>query len=154
MPSKPKTREPVLQKPVRIMAFGTFDIIHPGHSHFFEQARALAGKHDSYLIVSLARDKNVLRIKGKLPRANESTRLARVKALKQVDRAVLGALGDHILPIVKLKPHIIALGYDQEAYVRGLRAALAKLGLKPKIVRLKPHKPHIYKSSIIAKKSR
>lgn len=156
VPSKPTTK-PVL-KPVRVLIFGTFDIVHPGHLHLFKQARALAktvsNDSEAYLIVSLARDKNVLRIKSRAPRANERTRLARVKALPEVDRAVLGAIGDHIPPIVRLKPDIIALGYDQRAYVGGLRTALSKAGIKPKIVRLKPHLPNKYKTSILAKKSR
>ena len=136
-------------KTVRILIFGTFDIVHPGHLHLFKQARALA--KNPYLIVSLARDKNVLRIKGKAPRSSETKRLARVKALPEVDKAMLGALKDYIAPIVKVSPDIIALGYDQTAYVSGLRQALKAKGSNPKIVRLKPHKPHLYKTSLLAK---
>ena len=135
------------------MVFGTFDMIHPGHKHFFQQARALVkppGK--AYLIVSLARDKNVHRIKKKLPMANEQKRLAQIKALPEVDKAVLGAIGDHIPPIVRLHPDIIALGYDQTAYVKGLRRDLKAAGINPRIIRLKPHKPHLYKTSIIQPK--
>ncbi len=141
---------------IRILVFGTFDIIHPGHRHFFQQARGLAKANKNqkpYLIVSLARHKNVQRIKGHSPQTSERTRLARIKALPEVDKAVLGATGDHIPPIVRLNPDIIALGYDQTAYVRGLRMQLRKAGINPKIVRLKPHKPHIYKTSLLNKKS-
>lgn len=163
--TKTRVRQSRVQKPqrvrqsrVRVMVFGTFDIIHPGHKHFFEQARALVGngsggkQREPFLIVSLARDKNVVRIKGKQPTSHERKRLARVKALKEVDKAVLGAIGDHIPHIVKEKPDIIALGYDQSAYVGGLRTALSKAGLKVKIVRLKPHLPNKYKTSIISQK--
>ena len=141
------------------MVFGTFDIVHPGHRHFFKQARALAGKFvpksEAYLIVSLARHKNIQRIKGKASEVSEAKRLAAIKALPEVDKAMLGAIGDHMPHIIKQKPDIIALGYDQTSYVRGLRAALKVAGLKTRIVRLKSHKPHIYKTSIIrAKKSR
>ena len=131
------------------MVFGTFDIVHKGHRHFFQQARALAGKSTPYLIVSLARHKNVQRIKGRTPQASEAKRLAAIKALPEVDKALLGAIGDHMPHIIKQKPDIIALGYDQSAYVRGLRSALRAAGLKTKIIRLKPHKPHIYKTAII-----
>lgn len=163
--SKPKIRQltrRAVPATTRIMVFGTFDIIHPGHRHFFKQARALvkkfaAGKVNDkvkpYLIVSLARDKNVKRIKNKAPHSSERARLARVKALPEVDRAMLGALGNHIPHIVNEHPDIIALGYDQRAYVRGLRAELKRAGLNAKIVRLKPHKAHKYKTSIIAIKS-
>ena len=167
VPKKDALKNTVLKKPVRIMVFGTFDMVHPGHKHFFAQARALAGgeanrkmvaksKNDAqaFLIVSIARDKNVLRIKGKAATSKEQRRLARVKALKEVDKAVLGAIGDHIPHIVKERPNIIALGYDQAAYVGGLRSALSKAGLKVKIVRMKPHLPNRYKTSIIRAKKR
>jgi FAD synthetase len=133
------------------MVFGTFDIVHPGHRHFFKQARALAGKSPSYLIVSLARHKNVQRIKGKKPQSSEAKRLVAVKALPEVDKAILGAIGDHMPHIIKQEPDIIALGYDQSAYVAGLRTALKTAGLKTKITRLKPHKPHLYKTSLLQK---
>jgi FAD synthetase len=140
---------------VRILVFGTFDMVHPGHRHFFKQARALARAsrppRPPYLMVSLARDKNVKRIKGKRPAASEKVRLANIKALPEVDQATLGALGDHIPHIVRLKPDIIALGYDQIAYVRGLKTALKKAGISPQIARLKPYRPKIYKTSLIQK---
>lgn len=133
------------------MVFGTFDIVHPGHINFFEQARTLAGKRDPYLIVSLARDKNVLRIKGKAPQSGERIRLTKIKSIKEVDRAILGALGNHLPHIIKEQPDIIALGYDQNAYVKGLRIALKNAGLTVKIVRLKPYFPNKYKTSLIRK---
>lgn len=138
---------------VRIMVFGTFDIIHLGHKHFFQQARKLAGKYTPFLIVSLARNKNVLRIKGKTPTASEAKRLAKVRSLSEVDKAMLGAIGDHMPHIIEQKPDIIALGYDQNAYVKGLRSSLTSAGLKTKIIRLKPYKPHLYKTSKILTKS-
>lgn len=131
----------------RIMVFGTFDIIHPGHRHFFKQAKALA--KNSYLIVSIALDKNVQRIKNHKPDNNQKTRLRNIANLPEVDEAILGGLKDHIPHILKAKPDIIALGYDQTAYVKGLKQELTAAGLQTKIVRLAPHKPHIYKTSII-----
>jgi FAD synthetase len=142
-------------KEVRIMVFGTFDMIHEGHKNFFKQARALAGKAKPYLIVSLARHKNVEKIKGKTPDASERKRLAQIKALPEVDKAVLGALDDHLPHIVKERPDIIALGYDQKAYTHGLRLNLKRAGWLCKVVRLKSYKPRQFKTSIIkAKQSR
>lgn len=138
------------------MVFGTFDMIHPGHTHFFNQARALAkgGAENAYLIVSLAREKNVVRIKGRKPTSSEQKRLDRMRKQSEVDKALLGAIGDHIPHIVRQKPDVIALGYDQTAYVGGLRQALAKQGLKVKLCRMKPHFPNKYKTSIIKSKSK
>ena len=61
------------KKLVKIMVFGTFDGLHKGHIHFFNQAKNIV--KNSFLIVSIARDKNVLKIKGKLPILNEIDRM-------------------------------------------------------------------------------
>lgn len=132
------------------MVFGTFDIVHEGHKNFFKQARKL-GKNP-YLIVSLARDKNVQRIKGRKPGNSERKRLAQVNAQPEVDKAILGALGDHLPHIIAEKPDIIALGYDQKAYTHGLRITLRRAGWECLVLRMKSYKPRIFKTSIIKKK--
>lgn len=137
------------KKTIRIMVFGTFDMIHEGHKHFFKQARDLAENAQPFLIVSLARDVNVQKIKGKNPDTPEQIRLAAIAALPEVDDALLGAIGDHMPHIIQSKPDIIALGYDQTAYTINLKQQLKIAGLGTKIVRLEAFKPHIYKTSII-----
>ncbi len=135
----------------RIMVFGTFDMVHSGHRNFFQQARKLT-KHP-YLIVSLARDKNVKRIKGGLPQNSQMERLGVVKSVPEVDKVVIGGYRDHMPHIIKEKPDIIALGYDQVAYVKNLRKELLAAGLKTRVVRLKPYKPHLYKTSLLKAKA-
>ncbi len=132
------------------MVFGTFDGLHPGHINLFTQAKKLATK--AYLIVSIARDKNVLKIKGKLPRLNEKERMQLVKSKSIVDKVVLSGATDHIPHIVKEYPDIIALGYDQTEYVKNLKRELKRKGLDVKIVRLKPYKEKIYKNSLLKNK--
>lgn len=129
------------------MVFGTFDVLHPGHLNFFKQARALSKK--PYLIVSVARDINVKKIKGHKPINGEKKRLLGVKSLKYINKAVLGGIRHHLSHIVKEKPHIIALGYDQTAYTQRLKKDLTKRGLNVKIKRLKAYKPSVFKSSKI-----
>ncbi|MFH1233423.1 MAG: adenylyltransferase/cytidyltransferase family protein, partial [Patescibacteria group bacterium] len=102
-------------KKTKIMVFGTFDGLHKGHLDFFKQARKLAPK--SFLIVSVARDKNVFEIKKMHPFLNEKERTILVKKCGLVDRVVLAGLKNHIPHILKEKPGIIALGYDQKAYI-------------------------------------
>lgn len=131
---------------VRIMVFGTFDIIHEGHADFFRQARALAP--DPFLIVSVARDSSVARIKGIMPHHTETQRVVMVAAHPLVDEAVLGDNIGYINHIVLKRPDMIALGYDQEGeYVHTLEQDLRNAGLGTKVVRLKPYKPEIYKTS-------
>lgn len=135
-------------KPVRIMVFGTFDILHPGHRNFFRQARTLARR--PWLIVSVARDHNVKKIKGRKPLRTEQQRLAAVRRNRLVNQAVLGAQNDYLSHILKFQPAVIALGYDQKAYTGALRQKLAARGLKLKVRRLKAFQPGRFKSSLLA----
>lgn len=132
---------------IKVMVFGTFDRLHKGHLNFFKQARALA--ESPFLIVSVARDVNVTKIKGKKPYLNERQRLNAVKKCALVDKAVLGGTTNYLPHIIREKPNIIALGYDQGNYIQNLQAKLAKSGLRVKVVRLKPYRPEIYKSSLL-----
>lgn len=130
----------------RIMVFGTFDMIHKGHENLFAQARALAPH--PHLIVSVARDASVLRVKKHAPQQTEDARRAALAAHYLVDSAVLGDADGYVAHIVAAKPDIIALGYDQEGeYVQALEADLAAAGLHPRIVRLASFEPDTYKTS-------
>ena len=138
-----------VKKQVKVMVFGTFDGLHEGHINFFKQAKSLS--KDSFLIVSIARDKNVLRIKGLLPRRNEKERKILVGRNTLVDKVIMGSVHDYLVHILKIKPAIIALGYDQKAYVRTLRKDLRDKGVFVTIVRLKPYKEKIYKNHLLNK---
>jgi cytidyltransferase-like protein len=130
----------------RIMVFGTFDMVHAGHEDLFRQARALSP--EPYLIVSIARDASVARIKGAVARRSEKERLAAVSENALVDLAVLGDSDGYIEHIKAASPDIIALGYDQEGeYVRNLARDLASAGLSTQVIRLSAHKPDVYKTS-------
>lgn len=128
----------------KAIAFGTFDIFHEGHKDFFRQAR----KYGNYLIVVVARDENVLKIKNKLPKNNEVKRLNIIKESKLADEVVLGNLADKYKAIKKYKPNAICLGYDQEVSINKLKEKLAEFGLeKTEIIRLNSFHPETYKSS-------
>ena len=49
---------------VRVLAFGTFDILHPGHDHYLQEARKLGDE----LWVVVALDETVRQGKGRLPK--------------------------------------------------------------------------------------
>ena len=129
-----------------VMAFGTFDILHPGHKFYLKQANALGDR----LVVIVARDENVKKLKGEMPLNNEIQRLAIVKNFDFVDEVVLGDREMRKWAVVKrFHPVIIALGYDQWASISSLRKELAKIGLYPEIVRIKAFKPEKNKSSLL-----
>lgn len=138
-------------KQTKIMVFGTFDGVHKGHLNFFKQAKDFI--KNSFLIVSIARDKNVLKIKGKLPILNEMERVILIKRLikkfKIVNKVVLSGIKDHLPHIIKENPDIIALGYDQKEYVHNLRKDLKNKGIIVKIIRLKSFKEKIYKNNLL-----
>jgi len=132
-----------------VLAFGTFDHFHPGHAAYLEQAAALG----DYLIVVVARDVNVWKIKNKQARQTEKLRkngvAAYLKSKKIKGRAVLGLKGNRLQVLPKYRPDIIALGYDQQIDEQALRAELLSLDLKTEIKRLKSHYPEKYKSSLM-----
>ncbi len=135
---------------VKVMVFGTFDGVHPGHLDFFKQAKKLA--ENAFLTVSIARDKNVIKIKREKPILNEKERLNLLKKIEIIDKVVLSGIKNHIPHIAAEKPAIIALGYDQKDYVRNLKKDLKNKGILVKIVRLKPYKQTVYKNHLLNKK--
>jgi FAD synthetase len=130
------------------MVFGVFDLLHPGHISFLKQAKKLG----NFLVVSVARDANVKKVKGKLPVFDEKKRLENVKQLKIANKVVLGGLKDAWPHIEKEKPDIIALGYDQASFVGNLPHGLKNHGLKTRVVRLRPFRPEVFKSKILRSK--
>ena len=129
----------------KVMVFGTFDGLHEGHLDFFRQAK----EYGDYLIVAVARDVNVKKIKNKLPINNENERLAIVKQCGLVDEARLGYENDPYKIIKEVKPDVICIGYDQNSFNKNLEARLQEMGLDIKIYTLKAYKPEKFKSSIV-----
>lgn len=126
----------------KVLAFGTFDILHEGHIYFLKNAKAFGD-----LTVVISRDKTVKEIKNKLPVNDEKKRLNNVKKLNIANNVILGYIKNKYKVIQKIKPDIICLGYDQKHFVGGLEKELKRLKLKTKVIRLKPYKPKTHKSS-------
>ncbi len=106
---------------VRVMASGVFDLIHPGHISYLEQAKALGDE----LIVVVACDMTV-RSKKHEPITPEDMRARIVNSLKPVNRAIIGKEGDIFETVKEVRPDIIVLGFDQnfdeEKLMRDLKA--------------------------------
>ncbi len=108
----------------RVMATGVFDIIHPGHISYLEQARSYGDE----LVVVVANDDTVRRGKHE-PITPEAMRARVVGALKPVDRAIVGGRGDILDTVRYVRPDVIVLGYDQKFDVSELEARLRESGL-------------------------
>jgi FAD synthetase len=117
-----------------VLASGVFDLLHLGHVKFLEEAKKTGGKN-AELIVIIARDSTVEKTKGRKPIMSENQRRALVESLKVVDAAVLGFekfdIGD---VIERVKPDIIALGYDQVDMEKHVQAYVDKHKLHVKVV--------------------
>ena len=125
---------------VRVVCAGTFDHLHPGHINFLNQAKALG----SELIVIVARDKTVRRIKGITPDHDERRRKHDVERAGIADRVVLGNEDEDIFSILHiLSPDIVALGYDQ----RISEEKITKRFPGCRVIRLEPFHPEKFKSS-------
>jgi len=116
-----------------VLATGAFDLLHYGHLNFLEEAKR-AGGRNAKLVVVVARDKTVEARKGKKPVVPEDQRRALIEALKPVDEVILGFEDMNYEAVIeKLKPDIIAVGYDQSDIRRSVEEIIKKKGLKIKI---------------------
>ncbi len=131
---------------VRVLVFGSFDLLHKGHYNFFKSAKELGDE----LYVVVARDSTIRDFKKHEPKYDEEERVRQVQEINYVDRAVLGNEDDKFVIIEDIKPDIIALGYDQEScFSDRLNDELNDRDLDVKIVRLQSYNPKIYKSSLL-----
>jgi FAD synthetase len=122
--------------PKTVLTSGAFDLIHYGHIRLLEEAKSHGGP-DARLVVIIARDETVKRLKGKPPVFPEDQRRALLDALKVVDEALLGYEDlDMATVIEKVKPDIIAVGHDQDDIERMARKAIDQKGLPIKVVRI------------------
>ena len=128
---------------MKVMGFGTFDGVHPGHISFLKQLKELGDE----LIVVIARDKNVEKIKGRVPANHEVLRKNDVIKTGIPDAVILGDGADFYLCIREHKPDIIGLGYDQQADIDSIKKIFPEI----KVVRMKAYKPHKHKSSLLNK---
>ncbi|WP_248897165.1 adenylyltransferase/cytidyltransferase family protein [Haloplanus halobius] len=106
-----------------VVAQGTFDILHPGHVHYLSDAAAMGD--DLHVIV--ARSQNVTHKPE--PILPDEQRREMVAALGVVDEAHLGHPEDIFVPIERIDPDVIVLGYDQHHDEERLQAALRSRGV-------------------------
>ena len=90
-----------------VLAQGTFDLIHPGHIHYLEEAASMGDE----LVVIVARRTNVDHKEA--PICPGTQRRDVVAALDAVDEAILGDEEDIFQPVVEIDPAIVVLGHDQ-----------------------------------------
>ena len=120
---------------VKVMATGTFDLLHMGHIYFLKEAKKLGDK----LVVVVATDSTVRKLKHE-PVTPEEMRLSIIQELEIVDEAVLGHEDDMYEVVTEIKPDIVALGFDQIHDENNIKSELKKRNINAKVVRLSEFK--------------
>ncbi len=122
-----------------VLATGVFDHLHPGHQFYLQAARELGDR----LVVIVARDANVERVKGFLPTHTETERKAMVESLALADTVLLGKPGNNFLAILhEIRPDILAVGYDQQVPI-DFENKFPEIS----IIKVEPKNPEQWKSS-------
>jgi FAD synthetase len=120
-----------VEEMVKVMATGTFDLLHMGHIFYLREAKKLGDT----LVVIVATDLTVRKLKHD-PITPQEIRVNLIKELKMVDEAYLGHEDDIYTIVQEIKPDIIALGFDQIYNDVTIKNELKKRKLNVKVVRL------------------
>jgi len=124
---------------------GGFELIHYGHVYTISKAKGLG----DVLVVSVARDSTIRKRKKREPLISEEDRVRLLSSLRQVDAAILGVEGDIYVTLQKVKPDIVALGYDQYHLEDEVKREAAKRRMKLRVVRLDSPYPNIKTTRIL-----
>ena len=119
----------------RAIAQGTFDVLHPGHVHYLREAASMGEE----LHVIVARRRNVTHKRP--PVLPDRQRRDMVAALAPVDEAHLGHPEDIFVPIERIDPDVIVLGFDQHHDEAGIEAALDERGIDCRVARASGRDP-------------
>ena len=130
----------------KVMVFGVFDSVHEGHRHFFREAK----KFGDYLIAVVAVDEIARVLKGKHPKKDITERIAEIEEEIEVDEVIVGdeEMGSWNI-IKKIRPHVVAVGYDQKAMKKNLEDSIENFNWFIEIETVSAHKPKKYHSSLL-----
>lgn len=130
---------------ITVLVFGTFDVIHPGHRYFLEQAGQLGDR----LIAVIARDKFVEKAKNRKPVHNEKERISHILNSGLVDEAFLADEVTGTYEIVeRTSPQVVCFGHDQDMLAESFRQWLTIKDLKIEIETIAPFKRDQYSSTL------
>lgn len=132
---------------IKVITFGTFDLVHPWHEYYLSQAKKLGDE----LITIVSRDQTVEKFKWHKTLNNEIKRLQDIKKLWISNIVELWDKKDYFKSLEKHKPDIIALGYDQTYLLKELSKFLYENKFRSNIVTIKPLNPEKFKSSKLKK---
>ncbi|AJM92038.1 Cytidyltransferase-like protein [Nitrosopumilus piranensis] len=127
-----------------VLAGGVFDIIHPGHIHTLNSAKALG----DILVVVVATDNTAVKMKKRKPLHSQEQRKELVNSLSMVDLCLIGQEDDIFKTVNNVRPEIIALGYDQVHQEKFITDGCKRINLDARVARLQSPIPESSSSKI------
>ncbi len=127
-----------------VLSGGVFDIIHPGHISTLNAAKALG----DVLVVVVATDNTSEKMKKRKPLHTQEQRQELVNSLSMVDLCLVGQEADIFKTVNRVRPQIIALGYDQVHQEKFITDGCKRINLDAKVARLQSPTPEISSSKI------
>lgn len=127
-----------------VLAGGVFDIIHPGHIYTLNAAKTLG----DVLVVVVATDNTSVRMKKRKPIHSQEQRQELVESLSMVDLCLVGQEDDMFKTVNRVRPQIIALGYDQVHQEKFIKDGCKRIELEASVARLQSPIPDSSSSKI------
>ena len=139
------------QQQKKVLVAGTFELIHPGHIALIQEAAEMGD-----VIVVIARDSTVNRLRKRSVIISEAQRLEVIRNIKGVTDAVLGNEDTNpFLIIEQVNPDIILLGPNQDVDIAKLREWNRQHATNIVVTRMKSvynHYPLCSTSAIVQRK--
>ncbi|MEM2095024.1 MAG: adenylyltransferase/cytidyltransferase family protein [Candidatus Caldarchaeum sp.] len=135
-----------------VLTTGAFDILHLGHIKMLNDAKKLGGRR-SKLVVLIASDKTVWKNKRRRPVFPASERRKMIKNLKPVDEAIVGydpLSFDKVMR--RVKPDIVAFGYDQKKIKKEFLEYCRSRGLRVRVATLRRYRVNPMSSSDVIRR--
>ena len=127
-----------------VLAGGVFDIIHPGHIYTLNAAKELG----DVLVVVVATDNTAVKMKKRSPLHSQEQRQELVNSLSMVDLCLVGQEDDIFKTVNRVRPQIIALGYDQVHQEKFITEGCKRIELDAEVARLQSPIPDSSSSKI------
>lgn len=130
-----------------VLTFWAFDLLHLGHEHYLSNAK----KYWDFLITIVWTNKNIEKLKWKMPDHNQEERKKTLESVDISDKVLIGNEDNPMKWIDLYKPLSICLGYDQTWFADKIESYLKEQNIESNIIRLWALEPGKFKSSILKK---
>ncbi|MEL9990950.1 MAG: DUF357 domain-containing protein [Thermoproteus sp.] len=131
----------------KVLIAGTFELLHPGHISYMEQAWRLGR-----VVAVVSRDVNAARIKSRSVVVPAENRVKVVSSVYYVHKARLGYEDDMLRVVEEERPDVILLGANQPFDEKSLYEKLRRRGIEAQILRADPHNCDLCSTSKIINK--